>query len=77
MVEGLRLGLRGRRGGQSGLGLCGGGGLRKKLDFFIDSTAQVVEGLADIGGIIVGFVGVLRTDVPCLSAHILQYSGTQ
>lgn len=59
MVEGLGLGLCGRRGSQGSLGLCGGGGLGEELDLFLDSTAKVVEGLADVGGIIVGFVGVL------------------
>lgn len=64
MVESLGLGLRGRRGGQSGLGLCGGGGLRKELDFFIDGATQVVERLADVGRIIVGFIGVLGSGIP-------------
>lgn len=59
MVEGLGLGLRGRGRGKSGLGLGGRTGLREKLDLLIDGAAQVVEGLADVGWVVVGLVGVL------------------
>ena len=63
VVEGLGLGLRGRRGSQGSLGLCGGGGLGEKLNLLVDGASQVIEGFANIGGIIVGFVGVLGAGV--------------
>lgn len=53
----LRFGLR--WGGESGLGFGGGGCAREQVDFFGDGTAEVVEGLADVGGVVIGFVGVL------------------
>jgi hypothetical protein len=58
-----RLGLRLRRGGSSegGLGFGGGGGRREKVDLLRNGAAEIVEGLADVGWIVVGFVGVLRT----------------
>ena len=59
MVEGLGLGLCGWRGSQSSLGLRGGGGLGKELDLFLDGTTKVVEGLADVGRIVISFIGVL------------------
>ena len=60
MVEGLGLRLGRRRCGQGGLGFGGGAGLRQELDLLIDCTAQVVEGLADVGRVVVGLVGILR-----------------
>lgn len=59
VVEGLGLGLRGRRGSQGSLGLCGRRGLGEKLNLLVDGASQVIEGFANIRGIIVGFVGVL------------------
>lgn len=60
MAESLRLGFgRGGRG-QGGLGLCGGGRVGEELDLLTDRAAQVVEGLADVGRVVVGFVGILR-----------------
>lgn len=60
MAEGLRLGLR--RGGSSEgrLGLGGRRGAGEQVDLLRDGAAQVVEGFADVGWVVVGFVGVLR-----------------
>ena len=33
----------------------------KEVDFISYSTSEVVERLADIGRVVVGFVGILRT----------------
>jgi len=61
MAEGLGLRLRGWRCGERGLSLGGGGGGGEKLDFLGDGAAQVVEGLAEVGWVVVGFVGILRS----------------
>lgn len=63
MVEGLglRLGRGGR--GQGGLGFGGGAGLGEEVDLLVDSAAQVVEGFADVGWVVVGLVGVLRANL--------------
>lgn len=60
MAEGLGLGFGGGGRGQGGLGFRGGGGRGEELDFLADGVAQVVEGLTDVGGVVVGLVGVLR-----------------
>lgn len=59
MAEGLGLGLGCGGSSQSRLCFGGGAGLREELDFFVDGAAEVVEGLADVGWVVVGFVGVL------------------
>lgn len=59
VVEGLGLGLCGRRSCQGSLCLSGRGCLGQELDLLVDSTAQVIEGLADVGRVVVGLVGVL------------------
>lgn len=59
VVEGLGLGLSGGGSSQSCLGLGGGAGLREKVDLLVDGAAQVVEGLADVGRVVIGLVGVL------------------
>jgi len=59
--EGLGLGLRAGRGREGCLGFTGGGGVGEEVDFVGDGAAEVIEGLADIGGVVVGFVGVLRS----------------
>ena len=59
MAEGLGLGLCGRRGSEGGLGFGGGGCAGQQVDFFCHGAAEVVEGLADVGWVVVGFVGVL------------------
>lgn len=60
MVEGLGLGLVDGGSGQGGLGLGGRSSLRQKLDLLTDGAAEVIERFADVGRVIVGFVGVLR-----------------
>lgn len=64
MVEGLGLRLRGRGRGQRSLGLGGRAGMRQELDLLVDGAAQVVEGLADVGWVVVGLVGVLGAIAP-------------
>lgn len=59
VVEGLGLGLSGRWGCQGSLCLSGRGCLGQELDLLVDSTAQIIEGLADVGRVVVGLVGVL------------------
>jgi len=59
MREGLWLWLRAGRCGKCSLGFSGGRGTRKKVDFVSDGAAEVIEGLANVGGIVVGFVGIL------------------
>lgn len=60
--EGLGLGLRRGRGRQGGLGLGGGRGGREELDLFADGSAEVAEGLFDVGWVVVGFGSILVTD---------------
>lgn len=62
VTEGLGLRLCGGRRGQGRLGICGGRRLREKLDFLVDGAAHVVEGLADVGRVVVGLIGVLGAD---------------
>lgn len=59
VVEGLGLGLCAWWGGQGGLGFGGRACLREELDLLVDGAAQVVEGFADVGRVVVGLVGVL------------------
>ena len=54
MTKGLGLGFRAGRGYEGGLGLLGRGGRGQKIDFFAHGTAEVLEGLLDIGWVIVG-----------------------
>lgn len=57
--EGFGLGFCAGRGGEGGLGFGGGGSVGEEVDFVGDGAAEVVEGFADIGGVVVGFVCVL------------------
>lgn len=59
MAERLGLRLCGGRRGESGLGLGGGGRGREQVDLLGDGAAQVGDGLADVGGVVVGLVGIL------------------
>ena len=59
MVEGFRLRLCGWWGGEGGLGFGGRGGGGQEVDFIGDGAAEVVEGFADVGRVVVGFVRVL------------------
>lgn len=56
MAECLRLRLRGRGCGEGSLRFGGGGRRGKELDLLADGSAKVVEGLADVGRVVVGFV---------------------
>ena len=59
VIEGFRLGLCGR-GSDEGVGdFTGMTDVGEDVDFFSNSATEVVEGFADVRGIIVGFVGVL------------------
>ena len=58
--EGLRLGLCAGGSGESCLGFARGFGVGEEVDFISDGASEVVEGLADVGRVVVGFVGVLR-----------------
>ena len=60
MVESLGLGLGGRRSSQGGLRLGRGASLRQELNLLVDGAAEIIEGLADVGRVVVGLVGVLR-----------------
>ena len=60
MGEGFRLRLRAGGSGEGRLSFAGGFGVGKEVDLFGNSASEVVEGLTDVGRIIVGFVRVLR-----------------
>lgn len=59
MVESLGLGLGAGRSSEGGLRFGGRGCRGQKLDLFADGTAEILEGLLDVGRVIVGLVGVL------------------
>lgn len=61
MGESLGLRLCARWGRKCCLGFCGRGGMGEKIDFVGDGAAKVIEGLADVGGIVVSFVRILRS----------------
>ena len=56
MREGLRLGLCTGGSGESCLGFCGGFGVGQEVDFVGYGASKVVEGLADVGRVVIGFV---------------------
>lgn len=57
--EGLGLRLGGRGSSQGCLGLGGGCGRREERDLLANGAAEILEGLLDVGRVVVGFVGVL------------------
>lgn len=61
MAEGLGLRLRGWGSDERGLSLSRGVGRRQEGDLFAYGPAEVLERLLDIGWVVVGLVGVLRT----------------
>lgn len=79
MGEGLGLGLRGWGRCQGGLGLGGGCGRGEQLDLFADGPAEVIEGLLDVGWVVVGFGGVLVADriaiLVCGSERVCRFGG--
>ena len=58
--EGFGLGLCTGGGGEGGLSFGRGGGVGEEGDFVGYGAAEVVEGFADVGRVVVGFIGVLR-----------------
>jgi hypothetical protein len=60
MAERLGLGLCGGRRDEGSLGFGGRGGVGEEVDLLRDGAAEVGDGLADVGWVVVGFVGVLR-----------------
>lgn len=60
MGEGLWLGLCAGGSGQSCLGFAGRFGMGEEADFIGDGASKVVEGLADVRRVVIGFVRVLR-----------------
>ena len=72
MAEGLGLGLRAGRCGKRCLGLCGGCGARQEVDLLGDGAAEIVERLAEVRRVVVGFVGVLRGDLEHSRVHLPQ-----
>ena len=63
MAERLGLGLGRRRRNEGGLGFGGRGGVGEEVDLLRDGAAEVGDGLADVGWVVVGFVGVLRAGI--------------
>jgi hypothetical protein len=63
MAEGLGLWLCGGRGDEGGLGFGGGCGVGEKVDFLGDGAAEVGDRLANVGWVVVGFVGILRAAI--------------
>ena len=61
VVEGFGLRLCGGWGGEGGLGFGRRRGVGEEGYFFRDGAAEVVEGLGDVGRVVVGFFGVLGT----------------
>lgn len=59
VAEGLGLGLCGRGSDESGLGLGGASGGGEEGDLFADGASEVLEGLLDVGRVVVSLVGVL------------------
>lgn len=57
--ESLRLRFGRGRSSDCGAGLSRGGCVGKKVDFVGNGAAKISEGFADIGRVVVGFIGVL------------------
>jgi hypothetical protein len=60
MAECLGLGLCGGRCDKGSLGFGGWRGVGEEVDLLWDGAAKVGDRLADVGWVVVGFVGVLR-----------------
>jgi hypothetical protein len=59
VVEGFGLGFGRGRGGQGGSGFAGAAGFGEERDFVGNAAAEIGEGFANVGGVVVGFVLVL------------------
>lgn len=57
--ESLRLRLGRGRSSDCGAGLSRGGCCGKKVDFVGNGAAKISEGFANVGRVVVGFIGVL------------------
>ena len=57
--ERLRLRFRGGGSREGGLSFGGGGGVGEEVDLVGDGAGEVREGFADVGRVVIGFVGVL------------------
>ena len=56
MGKGFGLGLRAGGSGESCLSFAGGFGVGEKVDFVGYGAPEIVKGLADVGGVVIGFV---------------------
>ena len=56
MGEGFGLGLCAGRRGESCLRFARGFGVRKEVDFIGYGASEVIEGLADIGWVVIGLI---------------------
>lgn len=61
MGESFRLRFGRWRGSKCSASFGGGSGVREEVNFVGDSTTKVAKGFANIGWVVVGFIGVLRT----------------
>lgn len=50
------MGFGGGRCGQGSLRFGGGGSVGKEVDLFADGATEVVEGFADVGGVVISLV---------------------
>ena len=76
MGECLGLGLGRWWGFECGLGFGWRASMRQKLDFVCYRAGKVREGFADVGRVVVGFVGVLGSVLLCMSGEGSTVSGT-
>ena len=56
MGEGFGLGFCAGRSGEGCLGFCRRFGVGKEVDLFGYGASEVVEGLADVGRVVIGFI---------------------
>ena len=62
MGKSFRLGFGSWRGGKCGTSFGGGCGGREEMNFVGDGTTKVGKGFANIGWVVVCFIGVLRAE---------------
>jgi hypothetical protein len=73
MAECLGLRLCGGRRNEGSLGFGGGGGVGEEVDLLGDGAAEVGDRLADVGWVVVGFVGILRAGTGLLEGRKRMY----